>query len=142
MKILTVLLLIAIWLCIPGCGGEETLAPTIVRDTTPPTIIATNVQGGPIPVNTPIVLVFSERVNLTSAQRGISLRSSIDAEIVKGVVTLENQGREAKFTPILPIRFIGCSTVRHGDPNPIRFCGDLLLEFIERADDANPCPFF
>jgi len=100
MKILTVLLLIAIWLCIPGCGGEETLAPTIVRDTTPPTIIATNVQGGPIPVNTPIVLVFSERVNLTSAQRGISLRSSIDAEIVKGVVTLENQGREAKFTPI------------------------------------------
>ena len=99
MKQLTILSLIGIWLCLLGCG-DETPAPTIVKDTAPPTIIATNVQGGPIPVNTPIVLVFNERVNLTSAQRGILVRSSIDAETVKGVITLQKSGREVKFTPI------------------------------------------
>ena len=82
-----------------GCGDEEAPGPTIVRDTTPPALVDTNVLGGPIPVNTPIVLVFTERVNLTSAQRGISVRSSIDAMPVKGVITLENKGREVKFTP-------------------------------------------
>ncbi|MFP6901334.1 MAG: Ig-like domain-containing protein [Opitutales bacterium] len=71
-----------------------------MRDTTPPALVDTNVLGGPIPVNTLIVLVFTERVNLTSAQRGISVRSSIDAMPVKGVITLENKGREVKFTPI------------------------------------------
>jgi hypothetical protein len=95
---LTIFLLIAIWLCVHGCGEEETSAPISVTDTTPPTVVGTNVQMGSIPVNTPIVLVFSERVNLTSAQRGISVRSSIDAETVKGVVTLE-KGCEIKFTP-------------------------------------------
>ncbi|MFQ6044410.1 MAG: Ig-like domain-containing protein, partial [Candidatus Poribacteria bacterium] len=101
MKQLTIFSLIAIWLYLFwGCGDEQTTIPTIVKDTTPPTIVATNVQGGPIPVNTPIVLVFSEKVNLTSAQRGVSVRSSIDAEPVKGVVTLQNSGREVKFTPI------------------------------------------
>ncbi len=94
MKQLTIFSLIGIWLCLLGCGEDET------KDTAPPTIIATNVQGGPIPVNTPIVLVFSERVNLTSAQRGILVRSSIDAETVKGVITLQKSGREVKFTPI------------------------------------------
>ena len=69
-------------------------------DITPPTITGTNVQGGPIPVNTPIVLVFNEEVNLTSAQRGITVRSSIDAELIKGVITLEQKGHEVKFTPI------------------------------------------
>jgi len=99
MKQLTILSLIGIWVCLLGCGGEETPTPTIVKDTVPPTIIATNVQGGPIPVNTPIVLVFSERVDVTSAQRGISVRSSIDAELVKGVIILQKNGREVKFTP-------------------------------------------
>jgi hypothetical protein len=100
MKKLIIFSLIGIWLCLIGCGEEETPVPTIVKDTTPPTIIATNVQGGPIPVNTPIVLVFSERVNLTSAQRGILVRSSIDAETIKGVITLDKGGLEVKFTPI------------------------------------------
>ncbi len=99
MRQLTFFLLIGIWLCLCGCGDEEVNTPTIAVDTTPPTIVGTNVQGGPIPVNTPVVLVFSERVNLTSAQRGISVRSSIDAELVKGVVTLQNDGLEIKFTP-------------------------------------------
>jgi len=99
MKLLTIFLLIGIWLCFLSCGEEKTSAPTIVKDTKPPTIIATNVQGGPIPTNTPIVLVFNERVNLTSAQRGILVRSSIDAETIKGVITLEKEGREVKFTP-------------------------------------------
>ena len=85
--------------CFCGCGEEETSAPTVVADTTPPTIVGTNVQGGPIPVDTPIVLVFSERVDITSAQSGISVRSSIDAEPVKGVVTLQNGGHEVKFIP-------------------------------------------
>jgi len=98
MKQLTIFSLIGIWLCLLGCG-EETPAPTVVKDVVPPTIIATNVQGGPIPVNTPIVLVFNESVNLTSAQRGILVRSSIDAESVKGVITLQKNGREVKFTP-------------------------------------------
>ena len=99
MRKFTVLLLIIIWLCVSGCGQEETSTPLEVADDTPPTIIGTNVQGGPIPVDTPVVLVFSERINLTSAQRGISVRSSIDAEPVKGVVTLQNNGLEVKFTP-------------------------------------------
>jgi len=42
-----------------------------------PTIIGTNVQGRPIPVNTPIVVVFNEKGNRTSAQRGIAIRSGI-----------------------------------------------------------------
>jgi len=84
-----------------SCGDEEPLTPTIVQDTIPPTITGTNVQGGPIPVNTPIVLVFNEKVNLTSAQRGITVRSSIDAELIKGVITLEQKGHEVKFTPIV-----------------------------------------
>jgi len=100
MKQLIIFLLIGIWLCLLGCGEEETPVPTIVKDITPPTIIAVNVQGGPIPVNTPIVLVFSERVNLTSAQRGILVRSSIDAETIKGVITLDKGGLEVKFTPV------------------------------------------
>ncbi len=90
---------IGIWFCLSGCGEEETPAPIIVKTTTPPTLIATNVQGGPIPVNTPIILIFSKRVHLTSAQRGISVRSAIDAEVVKGVITLEQQNRAVKFTP-------------------------------------------
>ena len=97
MRQLALFLLIVICFC--GCGEEETSAPTVVADTTPPTIVGTNVQGGPIPVNTPIVLVFSERVDITSAQSGISVRSSIDAEPVKGVVTLQNGGHEVKFIP-------------------------------------------
>jgi hypothetical protein len=71
----------------------------VVADTTPPTIVGANVQGGQIPVNTPIVLVFTERVDLISAQRGVSVRSSIDAESVKGIVTLQKGGLEVKFTP-------------------------------------------
>ncbi|MFP6720819.1 MAG: hypothetical protein VCF25_11255 [Candidatus Poribacteria bacterium] len=35
-------------------------------------------QGRPIPVNTPIVVVFNEKGNRTSAQRGIAIRSGID----------------------------------------------------------------
>ena len=54
MKQLTIFSLIGVWLCFLSCGEEEISAPTIVKDTVPPTIIATNVQGGPIPTNTPI----------------------------------------------------------------------------------------
>jgi hypothetical protein len=96
---LIVSLLMGICLCLPGCGEEEASGPEVVSDTTPPAIIGTNVQGGPIPVNTPIILVFSERVDLTSARLGISVRSTIDAEPVKGVVTLDKNGMEVKFTP-------------------------------------------
>ena len=100
MKQLTMLLFIGIWGCFLGCEGGETPTPTIIRDITPPTIVGTNVQGGPIPVNTPIVLVFNERVTLASARQGITVRASIDAERVKGVITLQNKGREVKFTPV------------------------------------------
>jgi hypothetical protein len=96
---LTTFLLIGIWLFIHGCGEQEISAPTVVADTTPPTVVGANVQGGQIPVNTPIVLMFSERVDLTSAQRGVSVRSSIDAEPVKGIVTFQKGGLEVKFTP-------------------------------------------
>ena len=99
LKQATIFSFIGIWLCLSGCGEEETPAPIFVKNTTPPTLIATNVQGGPIPVNTPIILVFSKRVHLTSAQRGISVRSVIDAEVIKGVITLEQQSRAVKFTP-------------------------------------------
>jgi len=99
MKQRTLFLIMGLCVYLLGCGDEEAPGPTIVRDTTPPALVDTNVLGGPIPVNTPIVLVFTERVNLTSAQRGISVRSSIDAMPVKGVITLENKGREVKFTP-------------------------------------------
>jgi hypothetical protein len=95
------ILLISMGICLlSSCGDDESLTPTIIKDITPPTITGTNVQGGPIPVNTPIVLVFNEKVNLTSAQRGITVRSSIDAELIKGVITLEQKGHEVKFTPI------------------------------------------
>ena len=93
------LLFISIGLCLLGCGEEETPVSTVVRDTVPPAIIGANIQAGPIPVNTPIVLVFSERVHLTSAQRGISVRSSIDATPIRGVITLQKDGREVKFIP-------------------------------------------
>ena len=83
-----------------GCGGNDVMPLPLEEDTTPPAVIGTNVQGGPIPVNTPIVLIFNETVNLTSAQRGLSVRSSIDAEPIKGVVTLAQDGREVRFTPI------------------------------------------
>ena len=85
---------------VTGCGDGE-IPTTTPPDTTPPTITGTNVLAGRIPVNTPIMVVFSERVDLTSAQRGILVRSSIDAEEVEGVVTLHNNGREAKFTPTM-----------------------------------------
>jgi len=97
MKKLAIYLLFSLFLVI-GCGDEEIPIAT-PSDTTPPTIIGTNVLAGKIPVNTPIIVVFNERVDLTSAQRGILVRSSIDAEQVEGVVSLHNQGREAKFTP-------------------------------------------
>ena len=84
MKQLTIFSLIGIWLCLLGCGDEETPLSTVVKDTTHPAIVGTNVQGGPIPVNTPIVLVFNEKVNLISARHGISVLSSIDAEPVIG----------------------------------------------------------
>ncbi len=99
LKQATIFSFIGIWLCQSGCGEEESPAPILDKTTTPPTLIATNVQGGPIPVNTPIILVFSKRVHLTSAQRGISVRSVIDAEVVNGVITLEQQNRAVKFTP-------------------------------------------
>ena len=83
-----------------SCGDDESLTPTIIKDITPPTITGTNVQGGPIPVNTPIVLVFNEKVNLTSAQRGITVRSSIDAELIKGVITLEQKAITLEQTAI------------------------------------------
>ena len=72
---------------------------TVVKDTTPPTILGTSVLGGPIPVNTPIILTFNETVNLSSVQQGISLHSSIDAQSVAGRISLQLKGREVKFTP-------------------------------------------
>ena len=99
MRRISVSIFIGIYLCISGCGEGEISAPTVVVDTTPPTILGANVQGGAIPVNTPVVLIFDERINLTSAQRGVSVRSTIDAKPVAGVVTLDNDGREVKFTP-------------------------------------------
>ncbi len=99
MKQLAIYLLFILFLVV-GCGDGE-VPTTTPSDTIPPTIVGTNVLAGKIPVNTPIVIVFSERVTLTSAQKGILVRSSIDAEQVEGVVTLHKNGREAKFTPTM-----------------------------------------
>ena len=122
MRQLALFLLIVI--CFHGCGEEEIFAPTVVEDTIPPTIVGTNVQGGPIPVDTPIVLVFSERVDITSAQSGISVRSSIDAEPVKGVVTLQNGGREVKFIPTEKMTTGGYVLTAIGIKDP---AGNVLL---------------
>ena len=56
-----------------------------------PTIIGTNVQGRPIPVNTPIVVVFNEKGNLTSAQRGIAIRSGIGLGPILRVHLLQDE---------------------------------------------------
>lgn len=81
-----------------SCNQDQAAVST-VADTSPPTILGTSVQGGPIPVNAPILLTFNEKINLTSAQRGITLQSSIDAQPITGRITLQLKGREVKYTP-------------------------------------------
>lgn len=71
-----------------------------IRDDTPPQVVNTDPQyADTVPPDREIVIQFDEAVDLDSVKKGVKILTS-DSQEVRGVVTLQADGKEAVFIPL------------------------------------------